>query len=134
MEHRAGFWLRFVAFVIDGIIISVIQFLLSMIFGDLMDVETNPGSSSFINLILTIIYFGCFQTYLRGQTLGKKITGIRVTRLDGSKVNLGRMLLREIIGKTVSALILLIGFFMAAGKTKRALHDRMADTIVVRTE
>jgi uncharacterized RDD family membrane protein YckC len=134
MEHRAGFWIRFVAFVIDGIIISVIQFLLSLIFGDLMDVETNPGSSSFINLILTIIYFGWFQTYLRGQTLGKKITGIRVTTLDGSKVKLGRMLLREIIGKTVSALILLIGFFMAAGKSKRALHDRMAGTIVVRTE
>lgn len=134
MEHRAGFWIRFVAFVIDGIIISVIQFLLSLIFGDLMDVETNPGSSSFINLILTIIYFGWFQTYLRGQTLGKKITGIRVTTVDGSKVKLGRMLLREIIGKTVSALILLIGFFMAAGKSKRALHDRMAGTIVVRTE
>jgi uncharacterized RDD family membrane protein YckC len=134
MEHRAGFWLRFVAFVIDGIIISVIQFLLSLIFGDLMDVETNQGSSSIINLILTIIYFGWFQTYLRGQTLGKKITGIRVTTLDGSKVKLGRMLLREIIGKTVSALILLIGFFMAAGKSKRALHDRMAGTIVVRTE
>jgi uncharacterized RDD family membrane protein YckC len=134
MEHRAGFWIRFVAFVIDGIIISVIQFLVSLIFGDLMDVETNPGSSSFINLILTIIYFGWLQTYLKGQTLGKKITGIRVTRLDGSEVKLGRMLLREIIGKTVSALILLIGFFMAAGKAKRALHDRMAGTIVVRTE
>jgi uncharacterized RDD family membrane protein YckC len=134
MEHRAGFWIRFVAFVIDGIIISVIQFLLSLIFGDLMDVETNPGSSSFINLILTIIYFGWFQTYLRGQTLGKKITGIRVTTLDGSNVKLGRMLLREIIGKTVSALILLIGFFMAAGSSKRALHDRIAGTIVVRTE
>lgn len=134
MEHRAGFWIRLVAFIIDGIIIGVIQFLLSFIFGDLMDTETNPTSSSVINLILTIIYFGWYQSYNNGQTLGKKITGIRVTTLDGNKVSFGRMLLREIIGKTISALILLIGFLMAAGSSKRALHDRIASTIVVRTE
>jgi uncharacterized RDD family membrane protein YckC len=134
LNNRAGFWIRFVATLIDGLIIGVIQFVLSFILGDIMDPETNMGASTVINLILTIIYFVWFQTYNNGQTFGKKITGIRVANLDGGKVSFGMMFIREIIGKTISALILLIGFLMAAGKSKRALHDRIAKTIVIRTE
>lgn len=134
MDHRAGFWIRVVATIIDGIIIGVIQFLLGLIFGDLMDTETNPGYAYTISLILSIIYYVWFQAQFRGQTLGKKITGIRVTKLDGGRVSFGRMFLREIIGKTLSVLILFIGFIMAAGSSKRALHDRIAGTIVVRSE
>jgi uncharacterized RDD family membrane protein YckC len=138
MEHRAGFWIRFIALIIDSIILGVVQFVvqfvLSALFSGFIDPEMSLVVTSIINFILTFLYFVWFQTKNNGQTFGKKITGIRVTNLDGGRVTIGKMTLREIVGKTISTLILLIGFLMAAGKTKRALHDYIAKTIVTRAE
>lgn len=135
MENRAGFWIRAVAAIIDNIIIGVAQFVLSLIFGGGVDPEQgNPVLTGVISLVLVIVYFVWFQTKNNGQTLGKKILGIRVTNLDGERVSMGKMFLREIIGKTISGLILFIGYLMAIGKAKRALHDYIAKTIVIRAE
>ncbi len=134
MENRAGFWIRLVALIIDSIILGVVQFIITLVFGGLDDPTTETTLSSVISLILTFIYFVWFQSRNNGQTFGKKITGIRVANLDGGRVSIGMMALREIIGKTISAIILLIGFLMAAGKSKRALHDYIARTIVIRAE
>ncbi len=133
MEYRAGFWIRLIAFIIDTIILSLVQFLLSFLILDYSLTEMNV-LTTVINIILTFLYFVLLQVKFNGQTLGKKITGIRVANLDGGRVSIGKMALREIIGKLVSSLILLIGFLMAAGKSKRALHDYMAKTIVIRAE
>ena len=133
MEYRAGFWIRLIAFIIDTIILSLVQFLLSFLILDYSLTEMNV-LTTVINIILTFLYFVLLQVKFNGQTLGKKITGIRVANLDGGRVSIGKMALREIIGKLVSSLILLIGFLMAAGMSKRALHDYMAKTIVIRAE
>lgn len=132
---RAGFWIRFVAMIIDGIIIGIAQFVLSLIFGGGFDPEfTNTGLGLIISLLLVLIYYVWFQTKNNGQTLGKKITGIRVAEIDGDQVTIGKMFLREVIGKFLSALIFFIGYLIAAGKSKRALHDYLAKTIVIRAE
>jgi uncharacterized RDD family membrane protein YckC len=133
MKHRAGFWIRFIAFIIDTIILSLAQFLLSFLISGYSLTEMNV-LSTVINLILTFLYFVWLQVKFNGQTIGKKITGIRVAKLEGERVTIGQMALREIIGKLVSGLILLIGFLMAAGKSKRALHDYIAKTVVIRAE
>lgn len=133
MENRAGFWIRFVAFFIDSLILSILEWIISLIFGGSMNGDMNV-LTTLINLVLAIIYFVWFQTRNNGQTFGKKITGIRVAILDGGQVTFGKMALREIVGKTISTLILLIGFLLAAGRAKRALHDYIAGTIVIRTE
>lgn len=133
MEYRAGFWIRLIAFIIDTIILSLVQFVLSFLIRDYSLTEMNV-LTTVINIILTFLYFVLLQVKFNGQTLGKKITGIRVANLDGGRVSIGKMALREIVGKFVSSLILLIGFLMAAGKSKRALHDYMAKTIVIRAE
>jgi uncharacterized RDD family membrane protein YckC len=52
--------------------------------------------------------------------------------LDGRKLTTGTMFIREVIGKFISGLILMIGYLIALGDERRALHDRMADTIVVK--
>jgi len=128
MENRAGFWIRLLALIIDGIIIGIAQYVLSIIFG--LFTEMNFWFTWTINLVL--IYYVWFQTINKGQTFGKRITNIRVTYLDGGSVSLGSMALREIFGKAISSLILFIGYLMAAGKNKRALHDYIAKTIVIK--
>ncbi|QOY34915.1 RDD family protein [Anaerobacillus isosaccharinicus] len=133
--ERAGFWIRFVAMFIDGIIIGIIQFALSAIIGGGFDPETaNTGLDILISFLLIFVYYVWFQSKNHGQTFGKKITGIRVTTIDGEPVTIGKMFLREIIGKAISTFILFIGYLMAAGKAKRALHDYLAKTIVIRVE
>lgn len=135
MEHRAGFWIRAVAAIIDSIIIGIAQFVLSLIFGGGFDPErADNGVTWIISTVLILVYYVWFQTRNNGQTFGKKVTGIKVTNLDGERVTMGRMFLREVIGKIISSLILFIGYLMALGKSKRALHDYIAKTIVIRTE
>jgi len=63
-------------------------------------------------------------------TPGKLACGIRLTRADGSKLAVGRIIGR-MFSEMVSAFILYIGFMMAGwDDEKRALHDRMCDTRV----
>ena len=67
-----------------------------------------------------------------GQTLGKKALNLRVVTPDGDRIGYIKAFVRY-VGKVVSWIILGIGFIMAAfDGEKRALHDRMCETRVVR--
>jgi len=67
-----------------------------------------------------------------GQTLGKKALNLRVVTPDGDRIGYIKAFVRY-VGKTVSWIILGIGFIMAAfDGEKRALHDRMCETRVIR--
>ncbi len=66
-------------------------------------------------------------------TAGKWATGLRIERQNGEPLSFGRATLRHTLGYLVSLLTLGIGFLLAAFDAEgRALHDRIADTIVVR--
>ena len=74
-----------------------------------------------------------------GQTLGKKLLGIKVVRSDGSRASLGRIFwLRNVVTLIIGMIPLLGIFFVLAdilmifGEARRCIHDRIADTIVVR--
>ena len=64
-------------------------------------------------------------TALTGYTLGKRLLGIRVARIDGVPVGLGMGLLRTV-------LLLLVVPPLVLDKDLRGLHDRAARTIVIR--
>jgi uncharacterized RDD family membrane protein YckC len=120
---RAGFWRRFVAAFVDGIVLSVAYFIL------IAFVEEN--AASFLNLLVGIAYY----TYLEGtsgQTLGKKALGIRVVDLGGGgSIGFGRAFLRY-IGRIVSAIPLFLGYFwMIWDKEKQTWHDKFANSVVV---
>lgn len=70
-----------------------------------------------------------------GATPGKKIMKIRVVKADGSAVGYGGAFLREVVGKFISGIILLIGYFwMLWDPNKQALHDKIAGTYVVKNQ
>jgi uncharacterized RDD family membrane protein YckC len=119
----AGFWTRFVAFIIDGLILGVIGGVLLVAVGD-------AAVRSLVDFLIGVVYFVGFWT-LEGATPGKMAVGHRILTKDGGDLGLGRALLRY-LGLYVSALVLLIGFIMIAfNKEKRGLHDYIAGTIVV---
>lgn len=126
----AGFWIRFVAVIIDGIIVFFISLPIIVIFKFVLDIE----SSGFLNLLSSVISWSyyIYMTDKYQATLGKKAMGIMVVDENLAKASLGNIVLRETVGKIVSAIILLIGYIMAAFTSKkRALHDLIAGTVVI---
>jgi uncharacterized RDD family membrane protein YckC len=146
----AGFVSRAVAFVVDLIVISVaillvIAFAQAMLsFFTLYGVFGHSATISgpvrnvmtavitLISVVIAVGYpVGCWT--LLGQTLGKALTGVRVVRLDNSRLTVWRALLRY-AGYWLSALPLFLGFFWVLGdQRRRAWHDRLAGTCVVYT-
>lgn len=134
---KAGFWIRFVAVLIDSVLVTTVQaifgFALGMVGSGLETQELLLGSVSFMfGSVVSVAYYVFFTGYC-GQTPGKMALRIKVIRSDGSDISYGRAFLREAVGKFISALILFIGYLMAAfDSQKQGLHDRMADTYVIK--
>jgi uncharacterized RDD family membrane protein YckC len=70
-----------------------------------------------------------------GQSIAKKILGIKVVRSDGSKASLGRIFLLRNVVNTLLGLIPLYGIvdlLLIFGEARQCSHDKIADTIVVK--
>ena len=74
-----------------------------------------------------------------GQTIGKKLAGIKVVRVDGSPVSLFRVFFLRYVCNTFLTLIPLVGSLyslvdclMIFSESRRTVHDRFADTIVIK--
>ncbi len=120
----AGFWLRFAAAIIDGIILIIIRHILAW----LVSLEL----ALILSGIIGWFYFALLESSDKQATLGKSIMGIIVTDLEGNKISFGKATARY-WAKLLSALILFIGFIMAGfTEKKQALHDIIAGTLVIR--
>ena len=134
---RAPFSLRCGALLIDYIVLAAI-----VVFGTLIARMLGGGARSAGNSAETIGFLLAFVVAvldlgilpgLTGMTLGKWATGLRIERLDGSQVGIGRAFLRHFIGYPLSFLILGLGFLIATVTVRgRGLHDIIAGTLVVR--
>jgi uncharacterized RDD family membrane protein YckC len=93
---------------------------------DLIGALLSAGS-----LTLTLGYFSVLHARA-SQTLGKAALGIRVEDAAGGPIALARSVLRT-LGYVPSLMFLGAGFLLALGPSRRALHDRIAGTVVVRT-
>lgn len=118
----AGFWKRAAAILIDSFIISVATGLLA---------AGTMGLAWFSILLWPWLYEALMISSEKQATLGKMALGIVVTDIAGNRISFGRATARH-FAKWLSALILGIGFLMAAfTERKQALHDMIADTLVV---
>ncbi len=154
--NYASFGQRFLALIIDGIVISIVRSILIIpllaaigfsFASDIQNFDTNePGdffrmisvfiaavaALSAISTVISILYFSLMESSKYQASLGKLALGIIVVDLDGNRIDLGKAVLRN-IGKLVSAFILFIGYIMAAFTDKKqALHDIIASTLVVK--
>jgi uncharacterized RDD family membrane protein YckC len=134
---RAPFSLRCGALLIDYIVLVAIVVLGTLIARMLGGGARSAGSSAetigfVLAVVVAVIDLGLLPG-LTGLTIGKWATGLRIERVDGSPVGVGRAFVRHFVGYPLSFLILGIGFLMATVTVRgRALHDIIAGTLVVR--
>ena len=138
---KAGFWMRLVATLIDAFVVFVLQFLLGSLlalagFASAGGIEGTAGNMAILiqlfGFVLSFAYYVFFTGYC-GQTPGKMALRIKVIRRDGSSLSYGRAAFREIPAKFISGIIFGIGYLMVAfDDQKQGLHDRMADTYVIK--
>lgn len=129
-----GFWLRFLANFLDGILVTVLNLITYVLFGediqDSFDSEAPLGFADFVTTVLAFTYAPILIS-LWSTTVGKKTCGLYVVRVDGGRCGFWRAFGRE-LAKFISAVILFIGFLMIAfRKDKRGLHDLIAGTVVI---
>lgn len=129
MEY-AGRLHRFAAFIIDAIVISVVIVVLNAI-GII-----NLGDTSTTDQVLeAAISFGYYilLTAAFGATLGKMALGMTVVDENGQKAGFFKVLIRETIGKIVSALVLFLGFiWILFDGNRQGWHDKIGGTFVVK--
>ena len=135
--NYAGFWIRFGAKFIDGIITGVVGFLLAMIPSlllGMLNTEESSLISSILYNVISITFSAIYSIWFVGKfaaTPGKMACGLKVVMYDGDRVSYGRALGRH-FAEWLSSMILLIGYIMAAfDDEKRTLHDRICNTRVV---
>lgn len=133
----AGFWKRFAASFIDGIITMIGGAVVGFIFGIIMVAggTEDPGVverlAQILGFILGWLYSSVMESSPTQGTLGKMAMGIKVTDLSGDRIGFGKATGR-FIGRIISGLILFIGFIMVAfTEKKQGLHDMMAGCLVV---
>ena len=121
---RASFGRRLVAVLVDGVLLGVVYFILVAIFGE--------NAAAGLNLIAGIAYYTLLEGGAAGQTLGKKLLGIRVIDFSsGGSIGYGRAALRY-VGRIVSSIPCLLGYlWMLWDKEKQTWHDKFATSVVV---
>ena len=129
----ASRWLRFFAWIIDGVVIAIVMFILwlaGLVGAD--SVEDFGASDGLVNAIVTLVYYVA-MTAAFGATLGKMALGMRVADADGSRPGVGAVVMREVVGKILSALVILIGFFwILVDDRRQGWHDKIGKTFVVK--
>ena len=121
---RAGFWRRFAAAFIDGILLGIVSWILSQILGT---------SGSVLTLLVGIAYYTYFHGKT-GQTPGDAALSIRVVdKAGGGSIGYGRAFVRWLVS-LVSGFVLLLGYlWMLWDGEKQTWHDKAANAVVVPT-
>lgn len=152
-----GFWRRLAAALVDGVLLTALQYGLAFGIGGLDAVGFVAGAGfadpvTWLGMLFQWAYFFLF-TWLYGATVGKMMLGLKVVKLvkvpAGESAGAGStdssspsayqpvdwltVLFREVIGKTLSTLGLGLGYLWAAFHPKKqGWHDLIADTVVIR--
>jgi uncharacterized RDD family membrane protein YckC len=158
--NHAGFGQRLVAWIIDVVIIWVVQTIvitpilaaaglgiaaeaqnleglspdeqLAAAGGLLATVMATAGTVMLVSWSIQILYYTFMESSKAQASVGKMAMGIKVVDTDGNRISIGKAFLRS-FGKIISAVIIFIGFLMAAfTEKKQALHDMIANTYVVK--
>ena len=154
----AGIGARFIAALIDGVVLGIPIGIISTALSAMMaarmihrtsrDTSFNPGMAAeamgtffagfgfimILSVLLSWAYFAMMESSRWQGTFGKKAMGLRVTDLNGSRITLGRATIRLAVKAFLSGWFLL-GYIMAFfTQKKQALHDLIAGTLVLTTK
>lgn len=146
-KRLASIGMRWLAIVIDGVIVAIPTLLLVFASGMFAELAAAVDSNDeqliaiafrdfqndllLLNILVSAVYNVAFMVYFNGQTPGKIMLGLRVVKKNGKRISWLDALLRNVFGYTVSGLFLLGYLWAAFDREKQAWHDKMAGTVVV---
>lgn len=115
---------RFVAGLLDSVVLIVASCALSAVTGGV--------SAPLVGIVLVAGYYGYFESSEQQATPGKKLMNLKVVDMKGNRITPGTAIIRY-FAKYLSSFLLLIGYIMILFTEKhQGLHDKIADTLVVR--
>ncbi|MBW5447625.1 RDD family protein [Cohnella sp. CFH 77786] len=132
VNEPAGFWIRFGAMILDSIIIGIPLTIISVL------ITGSKAEDEFLSDTLTFLYSLLTPIFWNGYTIGKRICGIRIVRVDdGEPPRLGTMLLRVLVASLIYAVtfgiaVIVSAIMVGVREDKRSIHDFIAGTEVVR--
>jgi len=135
----AGFWKRFIAYIVDGILFALtFALIVTALGGSLLTLNQASPENIFAALGAYLfyypgwwLYFALMESSSAQATIGKKIMGIKVTDRNGHRLGFGQATGRH-FAAFITQLTMTIGYLMAAFTArKQALHDMVAGTLVV---
>ncbi len=152
-RQYGGFWIRFLALIIDGIVVGLIMspftfaFIIAMGLGARRS-GMEPGQPpspemlaaimvplvliSFISILIKWLYEALMTSSSKQATLGKMVCRLKIIDLHGQRLSFLHATGRH-FAKYISSMTLLIGYIMAGfTERKQALHDLIAGTLVIR--
>lgn len=153
MQEYGGFWIRFVAFLVDRIILGVVAvpFFVVLVLPSILRVvkegrlHNEPPPEMVVSIVsaaltyAAIVFVGqwLYEAFLTSSswqgTIGKKLLHLIVTDEQGNRISFARATGRY-FAKIISSLCLNIGFIMVAfTERKQGLHDMIAGTLVKRS-
>ena len=120
----AGFWIRFGAALIDGIILAIVGQVIAFALSDV---------ATLLGFVIQAAYFTYFHAST-GQTLGNKAVGIKIIdQTTGATIDYVRAFTRWVVS-IISGIPLALGYlWMLWDPAKQTWHDKAARTVVVRT-
>jgi uncharacterized RDD family membrane protein YckC len=123
---RASIGVRFVAALIDGILVGIVALIAQALVG--------RSAGYALGVLVGIGYFAYFEGQPAGQTIGKKAMNIRVIDFaTGGSLDSSKALVRSLV-RQVSGYACAIGFIWALfNKEKQTWHDLASNTVVVPT-
>jgi uncharacterized RDD family membrane protein YckC len=138
--HYAGFWVRFLALLVDAILLGIVTAALAPVWGPQVTfigtgtaaaMQVNAQANA-ISTLLGLVYFVGLWAW-RGQTIGMMPFNMQVVGVaDGKKIDVFRGLLRY-VGFIISIIPLFLGLIWAAfDARKQGWHDKIASTVVIR--
>lgn len=135
----AGLGGRFLAHIVDGILILVIAYLVTMVMSLFIVISFEMFSNTigailgFIISFLPFVYFIFCEGFMNGVTPGKKLAGIRVRMIDGTPVTFAAATARNIlrVADFLPAAYFIGITSMFVNPRLQRLGDLVAGTIVV---
>jgi uncharacterized RDD family membrane protein YckC len=133
----AGPLSRMLAFIIDLAAVAAIGSLLEKALAPLLVFGQDVAGGAFIlvDFVLSLIYFMAFEWFWRGQTVGKRLLGLRVVDARGLRLEPTQVVVRTVLRAldTLPALYLVGGIACVLNRHRQRLGDIAAGTVVVRT-
>ncbi|MGM0653620.1 MAG: RDD family protein [Bacillota bacterium] len=132
-EKHVSVGLRFVAIIVDSIILFIVAYLIAIITGGTTAGGFElQGAPFFLFSIIALLYYWLLEAFL-GGTVGKLVLGMRVQMADGSPCTIGASLIRNLL-RIVDGLFfyLVAAILVWTSPTRQRLGDRLAGTVVVK--